>query len=610
MGSLREICRLSRCLIAGICFWLPLHAQTIHYRVSVHAGDTTGYDVEMRLQQVPHRFRLAMATHHEYDDRFWRYLRNFRVEAAGARATAERTDSAVYDISIPGDQAVVSYTIQLPPHRFAHQPFLSANGGLFGDIHSFFYLVGHTNIPATVGFDLPAGWKIATGLEPTADRHTFRASSAKMLMDCPVLAGNLRQWHFIYGSIPYSVSYLPVATTGPPAFDTALLAANIKKIVGETISLFGSTPYRHYDFLLVDGVYGALEHANSVTIGAPAAELKDRLQDIFEELAHEFFHTWNLVDIVPAGYTDLNYGPQERSGGLWFSEGVTMLYADLLVRRAGLPCEDSTRLAHLSNMIRRYYADTGNTIFSPAAVSLAANAPPGALGDYSASTHVQGELIGALLDMLIRSNTGGRRSLDDVMRLMYRRFGGRSGFYARDVEQAVTDAGGGAAVRAFFDRYVYQGKPLDVDPYLRLLGLRLQLGWQPVVGDKGVPVADTRIYIWQPPGDSIFHLILTDPRSCWGRAGLHTGDAVVAVNDRVLSERASFYTAIRALKPGDTVTLSLRDSGAAAEPLRTVVVPVTGYQQPNAGLLPIEDAGAGTLARFREWAAGLATQPM
>jgi predicted metalloprotease with PDZ domain len=157
-------------------------------------------------------------------------------------------------------------------------------------------------------------------------------------------------------------------------------------------------------------------------------------------------------------------------------------------------------------------------------------------------------------------------------------------------------------VHAFFDRYVYQGRALDVDPYLRLLGLRLKLSWQPVVGDKGLPVADTRIYIWQPAGDSIFHLILPDPRSCWGRAGLHTGDGVVAVNDHVLSDRATFYTAIRALRPGDTVSFQLR-SGAM------VVVPVTGYLQPRAELLPTEGASAEALARLREWAAGLASHP-
>ena len=334
--GLRAIIRSLSCVIAGVCFWLPTQAQVINYRLIVDKDDTTGYDVEMRLQHVPHRFKLAMATHHEYDDKFYRFVRDFRVEAGGGgadgaggyatgrggHATAERTDSAVYDISIPGDQAVISYRIQLPAHRFAHQPFLSRNGGSVGDIHSFFYLVGSTKIPATVDFDLPAGWTIATGLEPTGDPHSFRVSSAKMLMDCPVLVGHLWQWHFTQGKIPYTVTYLPVA--GRPAFDTAMLVGSIKKIVGETIGLFGSAPYTHYDFLLVDGVYGSLEHANSVTIGAPAAELADRMQDLYEQLAHEFFHTWNLVNIEPAGYTELNYGPQERSDGLWFSEGVTM----------------------------------------------------------------------------------------------------------------------------------------------------------------------------------------------------------------------------------------------------------------------------------------------
>jgi predicted metalloprotease with PDZ domain len=595
MSSLREICRLAGYFIAGVSVWLPVHAQSINYRLSVHLGDTTGYDVEMRLQHVPHQLRLAMATHHEYDDKFYRFVRNFRVRVKGGQATFVRTDSAVYDLEIPGDQAVVSYTIQLPPHRYAHQPFLSRNGGSVGDIHSFFYLVGSTKIPATVEFDLPPGWTIATGLEPTGLAHTFKASSAKVLMDCPVLVGRLWQWHFTQGKIPYTVTYLPVA--GRPAFDMATLVASVKKIVAETIRLFGSAPFTHYDFLLVDGVYGSLEHANSVTIGAPAAELVDRLQDLYEQLAHEFFHTWNLVNIEPAGYSDINYGPQERSDGLWFGEGVTMFYADLLVRRAGLPTEDSTRLSHLSTLIRRYYADTGNSMIAPLAVSLASNAPPGELGDYSASTHVQGELIGALLDMLIRSNTGGRGSLDDVMRLMYQRFGGRAGFSARDVGQAVKDAGGGPCVGAFLDTCLSSGRALDFAPYLRLLGLRLQLNWQPAVDDKGLPVADTRIYIWQPPGDSLFHLILTTPHGCWGRAGLHTGDGVVAVNGHVLRDRASFYTAIRAAKVGDTIVLQLRNGVAVA-------VPVTGYVQARATLSPIEGADAVTQARFLEWAAG------
>src|ERR1700743_2050656 len=129
----------------------------------------------MRLRHVPHQFRLAMATHHEYDDRFYRFVRGFRVVAVGGQARFVRVDSAVYALTVSGDQVTVSYRIELQPHRFAHQPFLSRNGGLVGDIHSFFYLVGLTKVPATVDFDVPVGWGIATGLEPARRPGSYRA---------------------------------------------------------------------------------------------------------------------------------------------------------------------------------------------------------------------------------------------------------------------------------------------------------------------------------------------------------------------------------------------------------------------------------------------------
>ena len=578
-------------LYSILLFVLPV----IHYTVKVDPVDTTGYSVEMRLEHVPAQFQLAMATHHEYDDRFWRFVKGFKVTTPIGKAEVTRKDSALYYISIPGDNALITYRIQLPAHSYAHRPFLSSYGGLVGDIHSFFYLVGQTQLPVTVHVELPPGWQIATGLEPTADPTTFTASSAADLMDCPVLVGRLRSWHFQWGGIPYTIAYLPAP--GSPSFDTALLVDNIKKIVRQAMDLFGGTPYKHYTFLFEDGVYGALEHANSVTIGAPAPWLASHMEESYEEIAHEFFHSWNLMCIRPEEYTDLNYGPQERSAGLWFSEGMSMFYADLLVRRAGLPCEDSTRKTHLESLIRRYYADTGNRVFSPAAVSLASNATPDALGDYSASTHLQGELLGAMLDMQIRSCSHGRHSLDDVMRLLYEHFGCARGFKAQDIEQAVDAICHSNEVHRFFDTYVYQGKPLDFDPWLGLLGLRLQLSWLPATDSHGKPAADHRLYIWQQPGDSVFRLFVTDPRSCWGRAGLHTGDALLTMNGHAIDLRPSFYARLNAFDAGDTVSMQIRRSGT----IQTFRVSVTTYLQPIVHLVPAPDAGEDSDTLLQQW---------
>ena len=598
MGT--HIWRVCSCIILIIAaITANATPPSIHYRLRVNAADTSGYDVEMQLHHMPHQFRLAMATHHEYDDKFWRFVRNFQVGVTDGKATINRIDSAVYDISIPGGDAIISYRIQLPKHNFAHQPFLSSYGGLFGDIHSFFYLVGQTQLPSTVSFDLPRGWQVASGLDPTADSNTFIASSAESLTDCPVLAGRLHRWKFNHNGISYTVAYLPAADT--LSFDTTLLVANIKKIVAQTVGLFGGVPYKHYTFQLVDGVYGALEHANSATFGAPAAWLTKSMQEIYEELAHEFSHTWNLVNIRPGDYTDLNYGPQERSAELWFSEGMAMFYADLLVRRAGLPVEDPNRIVHLERLINRYYADTGNSAVPQARVSLASNAAPDQLGDFAGSSiHLQGELIGAMLDLLIRSSTDNRHSFDDVMRLMYTRFGGKPGFHSRDIEQAVAEVCGSNEVHPFFEKYVYEGQALDFGPWLRLIGLRLQLSRRPATSDKGGPAPDSRVYVWQPPGDSAFHFLMTDPRSCWVRAGLHTGDAIVSIDGQSIKDRRSFYELRDRVKIGDTVLVLIRRPAG----MREVPVKITGYEIPVVHLVPAPDADSRSKDLLRQWQEG------
>jgi predicted metalloprotease with PDZ domain len=573
---------------------------SIHYLLTVDPTNPAGYEVEIQLRHLPHHFQLAMATHHEYDDRPWRDVKGFRVVSGRGKATFQRTDSAVWDITAPGDEVTVSYSVTLRGGpRFAHQPFLSDHGGLLGDLHSFMYLPAWIHLPCPVTFDIPAGWQIVTGLTRAAGTNNFIASSAQTLLDCPILAGDLRQWEFTVDGIPHTIAWLPAADT--TAFDTAALVGNIKKIVVQTVRLFGNIPYKKYAFLLEDGVYGALEHGNSVTIGAPATLLANHMSEIYEEIAHEFSHTWNLMYIRPAEYTALNYGPQQQSAGLWFSEGMAMYYGDLLVRRAGLPCEDSTRTAHLESLIGRYYTDTGNRVFPPAAVSLASNAPPGPLGDYMTSTHLQGELLGTMLDLLIIDATNGQKSMDNVMALMNRRFGGKSGFYAMDIEKAVRDVSGSNKVHSFFRQYVYAGKALDFDSWLRYIGLRLQLSYPPARDDKGQPKADTRIYVRRPFGDSVYHLVMADPRSCWVKAGLHTGDVIKALDDRPVTDRQGFYAMLGRLKPGDSVTVEIDRAGTD----QRIPVLVTGYETAIAQLIKMGDSSNKAKKLYRDWTKGV-----
>ncbi len=559
----------------------------VGYTLRVDSGDLSGFDVELRLRNVPDTFRLALVAHPEYDDRNWRFVEALRVETLHGAGTVAREDSALWRVVAPGGEALVRYRMRLPPPespRAAWRPFLAATGGLVGGPHSFLYVVGGTLAPSHLTLELPPEWQIATGLEPTVDPHTFFAPTVGVLVDSPLLVGRLRSWRFAVDGVPHRVVYWPLPDAAP--FDTAALVGSIERLTRQAVALFGRAPYRDYSFLLEDGAYGALEHRSSVTLGAPSAELARDPRALLAEIAHEYFHTWNLMRIHPAEYGDVSYRTPPRARGLWWSEGLTMLYADLLLRRAGLPVFDSSRVAHLEGLIGRYLASPGNSRFAPESVSVVAyGAAPGSLGDYSASTHLQGELLGTMLDLIVRDATNGARSIDDVMRTMLERFSGARGFGGQDIERTTGDVCG-CKVHAFFETHVRGPRPIDFDQYLRLIGMRIQVSWMPALGRDGQPTADLRLYAWQPPAESTLSLVITNPGSTWGRAGLHTGDRLAALNGTAVGTVADFRSIVTRLRIGDTTAVEVRRPRGV---WRTAVV-VAGFERPVVRLEEIPGA--------------------
>lgn len=574
----------------------------VTYTLRVDSADPSGFDVEMRVRHAPDTFRLAMVAHPEYDDRYWRYLVNLRVTSPSGSATVTREDSASWRVAAVGGDVTARYRLQLPTstgqYRSAWVPFLAPTGGLVGGPHSFLYVVGATLAPAHVTLEIPPAWSIATGLAPTVDPHTFFAPSVGVLVDAPILIGRLRSWTFAVDDVPHRVVYWPLPDAQP--FDTVALVSGLERLARQAVSLFGRAPYRDFTFQIQDGAQGSLEHGNSVSLGAPSAQLARDLTGFLAETAHEYFHTWNLMRIHPVEYGDVDYHTPPRSRGLWWAEGVTMLYADLLLRRAGLPTFDSTRAAHLGGLIARYLASPGNSRFSPESVSVVAyGVPPGSLGDYSASPHLQGELLGTMLDFVVRDATTGNRSLDDVVRAALERFSGARGYTGRDLERTVADVCG-CAVRDFFDRYVRAAAPIDLDRYLGLIGLRSSVTWSPALERDGRPAADLRIYGWVPPAERSVSLLINNPASVWGRAGLHTGDRVVTVNGAPLADMAAFRALFGGLHIGDTVRIEVT---RAARPFSATVV-VAGYNRPMVRLEEVPQATDRQRSLRARWLAG------
>jgi predicted metalloprotease with PDZ domain len=574
----------------------------VSYRVRVDSVDLSGFSVEMRIRNAPDTVRLAMAAHPEYDDRYWRFLSDLRVRTPRGIVPVVREDSALWRVVAPGGDVLVQYRIVLPTPpespRAAWRPFVSAAGALIDGPHTFLYLLGATLAPSHVALDLPASWQVATGLESTADPRTFFAPTVDALVDSPILAGHFRDWRFAVDGVPHRVAYW--SAPGATPFDTAALVRGVEGVVRQAVALFGRPPYRDYTFMLQDSAYGALEHRSSVVLGAPSASLTPHPEWMFAELAHEYTHTWNLMRIHPEEYGDVDYRTQKPVAGLWFSEGLTMHYADLFLRGAGLPVQDSTRLAHLEMLIGRYLASPGNARYSAEQISrVAYNAEPGALGDYSASVHLVGELLGTVLDFVIRDATASRHSMDDVMRLMLERYSGARGFSGRDVERAVADVCGCTAGRPIFDAHVRGAAPIDFDHWLALAGLRMVTSRTPMLDANGRPVVDLRVRGWQPAEGGPLRLIVVNPASAWGRAGLHTRDQLVSINGAAVRTWPEMRALLTGARIGDTLRF---DVARPMGPARATVV-LSGYDRPVVRIVTIPNATSRQRAVLSGWLA-------
>ncbi len=573
----------------------------IGYTLRVNAADLSSYEVEMKVRNVKDTFRIAMVAHPEYDDRFWRYVVELRGETPSGKAAIVREDSALWRVVAPGGNAVLHYSIKLPVsrqvQRAAWRPFLSPTGGLVGGPHSFLYVEGATFSPSHVTLRIPRGWEIATGLESTSDPETFFAPSVAVLVDSPLLIGVFKSWHFSVDQVPHRVVYWPSPNAIP--FDSTILVNSIYRFVKQADVLFGRLPYREYSFLLQDASYGALEHLNSVVLGAPSDQLAKDIYSYLDEIAHEYFHTWNLMRIHPSGYGEVSYTTPPLSSGLWWSEGLTLFYADLLLRRASLPTFDSSRVKHVGRLIQSYYNYPGNSRISPEKVSLAQYGPPGMLGDYSASSHLQGELLGTMMDIIIRDATNGKHSIDEVMRKMLERFGGELGFTGKDIQQLVAEICG-CEMNTFFENHVRGSNAIDFNSFLQRIGMRYSLTWEEALNDKGKPEEDLRISAYQIQGVGTIKLLIFNPTSFWGKAGLHTGDQIKTLNGVPVKSAMDFRAGIRGSHIGDKVRIVVQRAGGE---FKTTVV-VAGYQHAVVRMEEIPKATERQRALRTRWTEG------
>ncbi len=314
--------------------------------------------------------------------------------------------------------------------------------------------------PAGAGF---ADWKVITGLAPARGAKrggfgTYVARDYDELIDCPVEMGTFAHARFDVLGTPHEI-----AVTGRvPKLDLKRLTADLARLCETQIRLFEPrsrrAPFDRYAFLtfaLGEG-HGGLEHRNCTALvcrrdGLPFVGMKDSTEGYRSFLglaSHEYFHSWNVKRIRPAAFVPYDLARENYTRLLWAFEGITSYYDDLLLARAGLLTE-AQYLDALAQTMTTVMQRSGRLKQSLGESSFDAwikyyrqdeNAPNSLVSYYQ-----KGALVAAALDLTIRAATRGRRSLDDVMRLLWKRFKDLPGYRGVDedgiVEAAETATG-------------------------------------------------------------------------------------------------------------------------------------------------------------------------
>lgn len=449
----------------------------IQYEISLANPERHLFHVQMTVPNVNGQLIVQIpAWNALYQIRdFSSRVQQVEAHAGTEAAPIEKMDKQTWRIEGHGTIRIDYATYWDDAGPFATQ--LNSEHAFINPAMILMYVPGRTGDPALLdvtGF--PNDWHLASALPmncaPANGAPVCRAaqSNYSAIVDAPIEVGNFKEF-----SVPGAGADISVVVHGD-GWNEKKIEDMLSKICGYELKLMGGAPFGHYTFFLhigkgAAGAGGGMEHANATAISVPS---DDYLAGV---AAHEFFHLWNVKRIRPATLEPVDFTKEQYTRALWFAEGVTSTYGAYTLERSGIWNKE------------RFYADLGDQITelelrpanhwqSAEESSLDAwlekyplyNGP-----DYSVSYYTKGQVLGDLLDILIRDRTNDAKSLDDVFRAMNADFAKQGKFYrdSLDVRLEAEKIAGGS-FEEFFRDYVAHADALPYAQVLSLAGLTLQ----------------------------------------------------------------------------------------------------------------------------------------
>ena len=423
-------------------------------RVSIETGTTTEFAMPA---WSPGDYRIVD---------YGRHVKDVKFSLKGKNVSHSHPSTNLWVAEGPADAVVYRVSTQRAG-IFSENFRLSADEAFVHGPAVFGYFEGHKTEPQTLSIDpYPRdGAKVAIAL-PTSKPYTFTAGNYDILVDSPFVVGtSVRAADFVVGGKNHQVAaFGPNGMQANPASYVGVL----QRIITEAQKIFGELPYNKYVFLMdFGGDGGGLEHADSARLSMWIGGAEDAAGF----LAHEYFHAFNVKRIRSRPLGPFDYSKPAITGALWWLEGVTDYYAEVLVVRAGLKPRESA-MRSLSTELRAFNRDADRLLVSADESSRRVWEAKNSSG-FGINYYTKGKLIGWILDLAIRGETKGTKSLDDVVRALYAETkGDKPGFPENRIRELCVQIGG-ERLGPIYDDCVLKPVELPIASVLGNLGMEL-----------------------------------------------------------------------------------------------------------------------------------------
>ncbi len=499
-----------------------------------------------------------------------RHVEGFTAIADGRAAAHRKVRKNAWQVEHAGVRALEIRYLVYANDLSVRTNHLDLTHAYWNGAATYLALEAAPQLGARVTVEIPEDWGIATSLaederNTTRSTHTFLARSFDELCDAPFECGKLIERSFV----AFGKTHRIAAWDNPDAraVDWDKLKADTETIVAtETRLMAGdqraedASPYESYLFLwhITPRGRGGLEHRESATLMAKprAFQTRNGYLDVLSLVAHEFFHLWNIKRIRPAGLQPYRYEEENYTRLLWWFEGATSYYDWRTLRLANL-CTAAEYLNHLAEEIVRLEDTPGARVHSLEQASfdawIKAYRPDENSVNSSVSYYLKGEIVCALLDLELRRRTGGRTSLDDIVRHLYRQYGAHGVAVPEGELPAIFDQVSGASLEDCFARWVRAAEPLQINDVLAHAGLAFQR-----TPRRDAPPVSLGLRLKLESGRAIVDAV---PRGgAAARAGIDSRDEIVAVADRRLPE-GRLELPLAGLAPGLRVPVVIARDG-------------------------------------------------